>query len=106
MLLENLIPTLPGSLAEWFFVISGILGAIFLIYSQFVEAEHRRDIIRAVGAGGLFVYAYTVGNMIFMIAAAGVGIAAIVEFVEIYTGYHKHTPHEIKEYIRKYKKKK
>jgi hypothetical protein len=105
MLLESIFPTIPGTPAEIFFFISGILGVVLVVYSQFVEAEHRRDLIRLLGAGGLLAYSLFVWNIIFIILSAGIGIAALVEFVEIYLGYHKHTPHEIKEYIKKYKKK-
>jgi hypothetical protein len=78
------------STSEWFLLGSGVFGAILLIYSQFVQLEHRRDIVRLLGAGGLFVYAYFLGNLIFMITAGGIGIAALIEFIEIMTGMHKH----------------
>ena len=61
----NIFPTCTG---QWYMYLFGILGAVLLIYSQFVEAENRRDLIRLLGAGGLFVYAYFIQNMIFLIA--------------------------------------
>lgn len=88
---------------EWFLFLSGALGAILLIYSQFIEAENRRDIIRMLGAGGLFVYAFFIEDIIFMIAAGGIGIAALIEWIEIMTGVHKHLPEDLKSAIRKYK---
>lgn len=91
------------SVSEWFLYLSGILGAVLLIYSQFIEAEHRRDLIRVLGAGGLFVYAYFIENIIFMIASAGIGIAALIEFIEILIGVHKHLPEDLKTAIKKYK---
>jgi len=106
VLLGNLFPQMPTGMGEWFMYLSGILGAILLIYAQFVEAEHRRDLIRVLGGGGLFVYAYYIFNLIFMVATAGIVLTSLIEFIEIYMGYHKHTPEEVKEYIKKYKKKK
>jgi len=105
MLLESIFPQLPNSGAELFLFISGALGAVLVVYSQFVEAEHRRDLIRILGAMGLLAYSLFIWNILFIIVSVGIGIAALVEFIEIYSGYHKHTPHEIKEYIKKYKKK-
>ncbi|MFH1286736.1 MAG: hypothetical protein ABII02_03210 [Candidatus Magasanikbacteria bacterium] len=105
MLLEGIFPILPTGKAELFLFLCGALGAIMLIYSQFVEAENRRDIIRILGSLGLLFYAIYIENLIFIIVSAGIGIAAFVEFIEILLGYHKHTPHEIKEYIKKYKRK-
>lgn len=98
------ITTIPiCSWQEWFLVLSGAIGTILLIYSQFIEAENRRDLIRILGAGGLFVYAFFVENIIFMIATAGVGIAAFIEWIEIMMGVHKHLPEDLKSAIRKYK---
>ena len=103
MLLESLFPHLPTG-RDLMFIIVGILGAIMLIYSQFIEAENRRDLIRAVGALSLFVYAVSIWNLVFMAAMMGFFLAALTEFIEIYLGFHKHTPGDIKEYIKKYKR--
>lgn len=89
---------------ERYLTLSGILGAVFLIYSQFVEAENRRDIIRILGAGGLFVYSFFINNIIFMIASAGIGLAAFIELIEIMIGVHKHLPEDLKTMIKRYKK--
>lgn len=98
MLLQDYIPTLPSSSAELFLVVGSILCTILLMYSVFVEQEHRQDIIRLLGSGGLFWYAYYTNSLIFMIAMAGVGIASAVEFIEIYLGLHKHSPEDLKRY--------
>ncbi len=103
MLLESCLPILPRCTGEWYLVLSGFLGAVLLIYSQFVEAEHRRDIIRILGAGGLFVYSYYISNTIFMIVSAGIGFAALIEFVEILAGVHKHLPEDLKSSIKKHR---
>lgn len=70
--------------------IVAVLGVILVVYSQFVEAEHRRDLIRMVGAAAVLVYALSIENWIFIALAGGIGLAAFIEFVEIKTGRHKH----------------
>ena len=101
MLLESWWPQLPASSTELLLLIVAALGAALVIYSQFVEAEHRRDLIRMLGAAALFVYALSIWNWIFIIVTAGIFIAALIEFVEIYMGIHKHTREDIKEYFNK-----
>jgi hypothetical protein len=67
-----------------------------------VEAENRRDLIRMIGALGLFVYSISILNLIFLVVFFGIFIASLVEFIEIYLGYHKHirtTKKEIYDYI-------
>ncbi len=103
MFLEFL-PTLPKMPLEIAIFVVSILGAILLVYSQFVEAENRRDLIRMIGALALFVYALWISNIIFMLAMMGVFIAALIEFIEIYLGLHTHTPGDVREYIKRYKK--
>jgi len=98
MLFESIIPQLPSSLIETFIYISGILGAILMIYSQFVEAENRRDLIRMVGALGMLCYSLFDLNLIFILMTFGVFVAALVEFIEIYVGYHKHTKSQVEIY--------
>ena len=100
MLLENLLPTLPSNQLELLIVTVGAAGAILVIYSQFVEAEHRRDLIRMIGAGGLTVYALSLMNLIIILASFGIFAAAFVEFLEIYLGVHKHTRADMLEYFR------
>lgn len=70
--------------------IVAILGVILVVYSQFVEAENRRDAIRLVGAAAIFVYALSISNVIFIALTSGIGLAALIEFIEIRTGRHKH----------------
>lgn len=95
MLLETIVPTLPTTNTELLIYLAGILGAIILIYSQFVEAENRRDLIRMIGALGLFCYSLYIMNIIFILATFGIFVAALVEFIEIYLGYHKHSQKDI-----------
>ena len=95
MLLDSLIPTLPTTTAEILVYIVAALGAVLLTYAIFVEAEHRRDLIRIIGAGGLLVYALFINNLIFMIAMGGVFLASLVEFIEIYLGLHVHSQEDL-----------
>jgi len=98
MLLESLIPYLPTSLAEtWIFVGAGLCITL-LVYAIFIEKEHRQDLIRFVGTGGLLVYAIYIDNLIFTIAMGAIAIASLIEFVEILTGLHKHSPEDLKRY--------
>jgi len=98
MLLESLIPHLPTSTAEiWIFVGAG-LSIILLVYSIFVEKEFRQDLIRLVGTGGLLVYAVYIDNLIFIIAMGAMAVASLIEFIEIITGLHKHSPEDLQRY--------
>jgi hypothetical protein len=76
--------------------IVAVLGTILVIYSQFVEAEHRRDLIRMIGAAAVLVYALSISNAIFITLAGGIFLAALVEFIEIATGRHHHRPIDVK----------
>lgn len=98
MLLTNLFPLLPFSLPEIIISVVAGLGAILLAYAVFLEVERRQDLVMFTGAACLFVYALFVGNKIFMIATAGLGIASLVEFLEILIGLHKHGPEDLKKY--------
>lgn len=98
MLLESLLPALPSSLTETIIYIVAGLGAVLLTYAVFVETEHRSDLIRIIGAAGVFVYAAYIGNLFFMIAMGGLALASLVEFVEIYLGLHHHSPHDLAEF--------
>ncbi len=98
MLLESLIPHLPTSLAEtWIFIGAG-LCIILLVYAVFMEQEHRQDLVRLMGTGGLLVYAVYIDNLIFTIAMGAIAVASLVEFVEIVIGLHKHSPEDLKRY--------
>lgn len=98
MLLQSLIPMLPASLPELLVYIAAGLGAILLTYGVFLEQERRQDLVKFIGAACLFVYALFIGNKIFMIALVGIGLASLVEFIEIYAGLHKHNQEDLKRY--------
>ncbi len=91
MLLESWFPYLPtSSLTETLVYVVGALGAVLLIYAIFLDVESRQDLVMLIGATCLLVYALFIQNLIFSIAMAGIAVASIFEFVEIYTGLHKH----------------
>ena len=91
MLLSWLIPDLPRTTFEFFVFGASICGGLMLVYSQFVERENRRDLIRMIGAIGLLAYAIYITNVLFAAVMLGIFGAALVEFIEIYLGVHKHT---------------
>ncbi|PIY92131.1 MAG: hypothetical protein CO030_01975 [Candidatus Magasanikbacteria bacterium CG_4_9_14_0_2_um_filter_42_11] len=98
MLLETFMPYLPSSVAEtWIFVGAGI-SILFLVYAVFIEKEHRQDLIRLIGTGGLLIYAIYIHNVIFTVAMAALAVASLVEFVEIMLGLHKHSPEDLQRY--------
>jgi len=68
--------------------ILGGLGAILITYAVFLEHETRQDIVLAIGAFCLLVYALWIGNAIFSLAMGGLFLASMVEFVEIMIGMH------------------
>jgi len=98
MLLQSLIPNLPASLIELLVYVVAYLGAVLLVYGLFLEVERRQDLVFALGAAALFVYALYIGNGIFMVAMGGLFLASIIEFVEIMLGLHKHSPEDLKRY--------
>lgn len=98
MLLEKIFPYLPVSLTETLVYVVACLGAILLTYSIFLETERRQDLIMLIGAVCLLVYALFIGNLIFSLAMGGVALAALIEFIEIYTGLHRHRPEDLKRY--------
>ena len=98
MLLQSLVPYLPSSIVETWIFISASLSIILLVYAVFIEKEHRQDIMRLLGAGGLFVYALYIHNLLFMIAMGGLAIDSLVEFIEIMLGLHKHSPEDLQRY--------
>ena len=103
MFLQTLLPHLPSTQLDIAIFVIACLGVVMLIYSQFVEGENRRDLIRMIGAMGVFVYSLSILNLIFIILSFGIFIASLVEFIEIFTGYHKHLRQgdEIYKYIGK-----
>ncbi len=100
MFLESLIPNLPFSLGQLAFDVVGALGGIMIVYGVFLELERRQDLVFAVGAYALFVYALYIGSNLFAIVMLGFFIASTVEFIEIYVGLHKHSPEDLKRYKR------
>jgi len=98
MLLQSLLPNLPMTTSEILVSVVAGMGAILLAYAVFLEIERRQDLVMFIGSACLFVYALFIGNKIFMIATAGLGIASLVEFLEIYFGLHKHGPEDLKKY--------
>lgn len=103
MLLESWFPYIPtSSLPETLIYVIGGIGAILLIYAIFLDVESRQDLVMLIGASCLLVYALFLRNLIFAVAMAGVALASIFEFVEIYTGLHKHSPKDF-ERVKKLK---
>lgn len=98
MLLENLILYLPITFSQLSFDIIGGLGAIMIVYGIFLELERRQDLVFAVGAYCLFIYALYIGSNLFAVAMFGFFLASTVEFIEIYAGLHKHSPEDLKRY--------
>lgn len=98
ILLIDLIPSLPATWGNAFLVMSAAVGTVLLVYAVFIEQEYRQDIIRMLGAGGLFVYALAIENVFFMIAMGAVALASAIEFVEIMMGLHKHNKEDLKRY--------
>lgn len=78
--------------------ILAFLGGVMLIYAIFLEQERRRDLVMVIGATALAIYAYFIGNKIFLFAMGGIALASLVEFIEIYLGLHKHSPEDLKRY--------
>ena len=105
MLLESILPQLPSTRLDILIFVVSIIGVVLLIYSQFVEAENRRDLIRMIGAMSLLVYSLSILNLVFIAVSLGIFIASLVEFIEIYLGYHHHTRKDVQiyEYIGKKK---
>ncbi len=98
MLLEKILPYLPVSITETLVYVAAMSGCILLTYGIFLEVERRQDLVIMIGAACLFVYALFIHNIIFMLAMGGVGIASVIEFIEIYTGLHKHSPEDLARY--------
>lgn len=96
MFLNSIFPILPTNTVELMVYIVAALGAVLITYGVFLETERRQDLVFFVGAFCLFVYALYIGNRVFMIAMIGLGLASLVEFIEIILGLHKHDRNELK----------
>ena len=106
ILLSGYLPNLATTWQAAFLYVGAILGIILMTYSILVEQEHRQDIIRLLGAGGLLVYAIYIRDLFFIIAMAAVAIMSLIEFIEIYLGLHKHSPEDLKKYKALWRTKK
>lgn len=82
------------------FHILGIAGAILITYGVFLEVERRQDIVKFLGALCLFLYGMFAQDIIIMIAMAGLGLASLIELIEIMMGLHKHAPDNLKKQVR------
>lgn len=98
MLLESFFPFLPESTLITLIYIIAVLGGVLITYGVFLEQERRQDLVKFIGAACLFVFALYKNEPIFAVAMAGLGIASLIEFVEIYLGLHKHSPEDLKRY--------
>ena len=99
MFLESLIPLIPANNIELAIFATSILGMILMIYSQILESLKRKDLVRMIGAGCLFIYAmWDNMNTIFMITFAGIFITSLIEFIEIYMGVHRTHDHDAIKY--------
>ncbi|MBH41800.1 MAG: hypothetical protein CL685_03735 [Candidatus Magasanikbacteria bacterium] len=106
MLLESFIPQLPTTSIDIAVYVCAYIGIVLLVYATFIEKEHRQDIVRALGAAGMFVYAVHIQNLIFSIAMAAVTCAALIEFIEIMLGLHKNSPEQLQQYKSRWRIKK
>lgn len=96
--LFNLIPGLPWDNMVVIMNMIAIAGATFHIYGVFLETEKRRDLVFIVGGVCLLIYALWIRNKIFALAMFGFSVASLIEFIEIWTGHHKHDQNLVEEY--------
>lgn len=89
MFLESAWPMFPTNIVEILVYVSGMVGTILMAYSVFVEAEFRSDLMRFVGALCLLVYTLFIGNMFLTITFAAIGLASMIEAIEIRLGLLK-----------------
>lgn len=98
MLLETLFPILPTSPLDISIHVIAAIGCMLLAYGVFLEQERRQDLVYIIAASCLLVYAIHIQNLVFIIAMSGFALASGVEFIEIYTGLHKHGKEDLKKY--------
>lgn len=89
MLLESLIPTIPSSPIDILVYVVGMIGTILLAYSVFVEREFRSDVMRFIGSACLIVYTLYIGNVFLTITFSALGLASLIEAIEIHLGLLK-----------------
>jgi len=94
----GLFPGLPWDVIVIAINAVAMCGVILHVYGVFLEAEKRRDLVFIVGGVCLFIYALWIRNKIFALAMGGFTVASLIEFIEILTGYHKHSQKMVEEY--------
>lgn len=102
MFIETLLPPLPLSILEIVIHIVAFLGIILISYGVFLETERRQDLVFALGGISLCVYAIYIANLMFVIAMGIFALNALIKFIEILVGIHRHDPRLLGE-LRKLK---
>ncbi|MFH1790204.1 MAG: hypothetical protein ABH832_04030 [bacterium] len=87
--LPSIFTTLPWAPLEIIITVVASLGAILITYGIFLKTEKRQDVVLLIGSLCLLIYALFIGNILFTIAMAGLGMASFIEFIEILIGLHK-----------------
>jgi len=90
MPLSDILNNPPANFADAAIIVAGVIGAILLFYSIFLDKERRRDAVGLIGSFCLFVYSLTVGNGLLTAAFVIYGLGNLIELVLIATGKHKH----------------
>ncbi|MBF8280491.1 MAG: hypothetical protein HW383_264 [Candidatus Magasanikbacteria bacterium] len=90
MPLSEILNNPPANFSEAAVIVVGIIGAILLFYSIFLDKERRRDAVSLIGSLGLFVYSLSVGNGLLTAAFAIYGLGNLIELILIATGKHQH----------------
>jgi len=98
MLFENVLPNLPSSPLGTTFIVLAVLGGILLVYAVFVERELQHDLLRAIGAFTIIPHTLYTGNTLLSVIFAAVSAASLLEFFEIFVGFHRHTKQDIRAY--------
>jgi len=87
--LPSLFPSLPWQSLQTIITIVAVLGALLITYSIFLKTVKRQDVILFIGSFCLLIYAFYIGNTIFIIAMTGLMLASFIEFIEILIGLHE-----------------
>jgi len=85
----NFLPVAPYPLIDIIIYIVAGLGAILIAYAVFLKQEKRQDLLLFIGSGCLIVYSLYIGNLIFLVAMSGLFLSSLVEWLEIFFGFHK-----------------
>jgi len=86
---NNLLPIAPYPLIDILIYTVAGLGAILIAYAVFLKQEKRQDLLLFIGSGCLIVYSLYIGNLIFLVAMGGLFLSSLVEWLEIFFGFHK-----------------